>query len=44
MQLGLQEVSWQAEIAPDFYRSGEADEGKNAFLQRREPDFSRFPR
>src|SRR5438034_232380 len=35
---------WVAEIAPDFYRSGEADEGKNAFLQRREPDFSRFPR
>jgi len=35
---------WVAEIAPDFYRSGEADEGKNAFLERREPDFSRFPR
>ena len=35
---------WVAEIAPDFYKSGEADEGKNAFLNRREPDFSRFPR
>ena len=35
---------WVAEIAPDFYRSGEADEGKNAFLERREPDFSRLPR
>ena len=36
--------SWVKEIAPDFYRSGEADEGKNAFLERRETDFSRFPR
>ena len=35
---------WVTEIAPDFYKSGEADEGKNAFLERREPDFSRFPR
>jgi 1,4-dihydroxy-2-naphthoyl-CoA synthase len=36
--------NWVAELAPDFYASGEADEGKNAFLDRREPDFSRFPR
>ena len=36
--------NWVQEIAPDFYPSGEADEGKNAFLERREPDFSRFPR
>ncbi len=35
---------WVQEIAPDFYTSGEADEGKNAFLERRETDFSRFPR
>ena len=35
---------WVKEIAPDFYTSGEADEGKNAFLERRETDFSRFPR
>ncbi len=35
---------WVAEISPDFYRSGEADEGKNAFLERREPDFSRYAR
>jgi 1,4-dihydroxy-2-naphthoyl-CoA synthase len=35
---------WVAEFAPDFYRSGEVDEGKNAFLERREPDFSRYPR
>ena len=36
--------NYVAEIAPDFFRSGEADEGKNAFLERREPDFSPFPR
>jgi 2-ketocyclohexanecarboxyl-CoA hydrolase len=35
---------WVGEIAPDFYASGEPDEGKTAFLERREPDFSRFPR
>ncbi|MDO8616064.1 MAG: enoyl-CoA hydratase-related protein [Dehalococcoidia bacterium] len=35
---------WVKEIAPNFYSSGEADEGKNAFLARREPDFSPFPR
>jgi 2-ketocyclohexanecarboxyl-CoA hydrolase len=35
---------WVGELAPDFFASGEADEGKNAFLERREPDFSRFPR
>ncbi|GAF89825.1 unnamed protein product, partial [marine sediment metagenome] len=36
--------NWVQELAPDFFASGEADEGKNAFLERREPDFSRFPR
>ncbi len=35
---------WVGEIAPDFFRSGEADEGKNAFAERREPDFSKYPR
>jgi 1,4-dihydroxy-2-naphthoyl-CoA synthase len=35
---------WVGEIAPDFYKSGESDEGKKAFLERREPDFTRFPR
>jgi len=35
---------WVGEIAPEFYASGEADEGKSAFLERREPDFSRYPR
>jgi len=38
------ERDWVAELAPGFYASGEADEGKDAFLERREPDFSRFPR
>jgi 1,4-dihydroxy-2-naphthoyl-CoA synthase len=42
--LRREERDWVAEIAPDFYKSGEADEGKNAFMERREPDFSRFPR
>jgi len=35
---------WVGEIAADFYQSGEADEGKKAFLERREPDFSPYPR
>jgi 2-ketocyclohexanecarboxyl-CoA hydrolase len=38
------ERDWVGELAPDFFASGEADEGKSAFLERREPDFSRFPR
>jgi 2-ketocyclohexanecarboxyl-CoA hydrolase len=36
--------NWVQEIAPDFFRTGEADEGKNAFKERREPDFSKYPR
>jgi 2-ketocyclohexanecarboxyl-CoA hydrolase len=36
--------NWVQELTPNFYISGEADEGKNAFVERREPDFSRFPR
>jgi len=32
------------DFAPDFFRSGEAGEGKNAFAERREPDFSKYPR
>jgi len=35
---------WVVAFAPDFFRSGEADEGKNAFAERREPDFSKYPR
>ena len=36
--------NWVDEFVPGFFQSGEADEGKNAFLERREPDFSRYPR
>jgi 1,4-dihydroxy-2-naphthoyl-CoA synthase len=36
--------NWVREIAPGFFQGGEPDEGKNAFLERREPDFSRYPR
>lgn len=35
---------WVTDFAPDFYRSGEADEGKKAFLERRESDFTPYPR
>jgi dihydroxynaphthoic acid synthetase len=35
---------WVGEFAPDFYQTGEADEGKIAFLERRDSDFSRFLR
>jgi dihydroxynaphthoic acid synthetase len=38
------ERDWVAEFAPGFYASGEAGEGKSAFLERREPDFSRYAR
>ena len=31
-----------AEIAPDFFESGEPDEGGRAFLEKRKPDFSAF--
>jgi len=39
---GLQELSGNATLL--FYGSEEAKEGKNAYLQRRRPDFSKFPR
>jgi 1,4-dihydroxy-2-naphthoyl-CoA synthase len=42
--LRQQRRDWVGEFAPDFYQTGEADEGKNAFLERRSSDFSRFPR
>jgi 2-ketocyclohexanecarboxyl-CoA hydrolase len=30
------------EVAPDYFKTDEQQEGANAFLQKRKPDFSRF--
>lgn len=35
---------YQKLIAPDFYDSAEANEGRKAFLEKRKPDFRQFPR
>ncbi|MBI3329358.1 MAG: enoyl-CoA hydratase/isomerase family protein [Nitrospinae bacterium] len=35
-------TQFQRMIAPDFFTSGEGLEGATAFLERRQPDFSRF--
>ena len=39
---GIQELAGNATLL--YYMSEEAQEGKNAFLEKRRPDFSRFPR
>ena len=39
---GVQQLAGDATLL--FYMSEEAQEGRNAFLERRAPDFSRFPR
>lgn len=41
-QSGLQELAGNATML--FYMSEEGQEGRNAFLEKRQPDFSRFPR
>lgn len=41
-QAGLQELAGNATLL--FYMTEEAQEGRNAFLEKRKPDFSRFPR
>lgn len=41
-QMGLQELAGNATLL--YYLSGEAKEGKNAFLEKRKPDFSKYPR
>jgi naphthoate synthase len=41
-QTGLQELAGNATLL--YYMSAEGQEGKNAFLERRPPDFTQFPR
>lgn len=41
-QAGLQELAGNATML--YYMTEEAQEGKSAFLEKRKPDFSRFPR
>ena len=41
-QIGLQELAGNATLL--YYMSEEAQEGRDAFVQKRRPDFARFPR
>ncbi|MBU0678538.1 MAG: 1,4-dihydroxy-2-naphthoyl-CoA synthase [Verrucomicrobia bacterium] len=41
-QAGLQELAGNATML--FYMSEEGQEGRNAFVEKREPDFSKFPK
>jgi naphthoate synthase len=41
-QAGIQELAGNATLL--YYLSEEAKEGKNAFMEKRQPDFSKFPR
>ena len=41
-QTGIQELAGNATLL--FYMTEEAREGRDAFIEKRKPDFSRFPR
>jgi naphthoate synthase len=41
-QAGIQELAGNATLL--YYMSEEAQEGKNAYVEKRKPDFSKFPR
>jgi naphthoate synthase len=41
-QTGIQELAGNATLM--FYMSEEGQEGKNAFVEKRKPDFKKFPR
>jgi len=41
-QAGLQELAGNATML--FYMSEEGQEGRNAFVEKRKPDFSKFPK
>ena len=41
-QIGLQEFAGNATLM--FYMMDEAQEGKKAFLEKRDPDFHKFPK
>ena len=41
-QAGIQELAGNATLL--YYLSAEAQEGKNAFLEKRDPDWDKFPK
>ena len=41
-QAGIQELAGNSTML--YYMTDEAQEGKNAFLEKRDPDFKKYPR